>query len=308
LTRLNDDSLYRQQRISIIGIVRDISCLSNLDPSTLNEFKKIVIEFNRYYRDPNLSPLISRPDPSTLSNLKKNVIEFKRYSREEIFDILKHRTRVSLIDKAISDELLVRITDLVHEKGDIRFGLNLIWKAADMAENKGLKRISTKCVRLATQEIEQSKRIFKQKQKHRLTRMKESMKDERKKRIGPVKATGMTKEEGRIDPSEKDPRGYDSYRQLKQILDKNPTIRKLFLGILEEMEGEFTFPEVHDRFLRIERTDNPEATEKYFTLNFDCLTATRALRTHSDQYDNLTFTINDQAWVKALIEDLRKEE
>ena len=122
LTRLNDDSINAQQRISIIGIVRDISCLSNLDASTL-------------------------------STLQRNIIEFKNYSREEIFDILKYRARICLIDKVISEEILDMITDLVYKKGDIRFGLNLIWRAVKIAENKGLKHLSAECVRLGNQDL-----------------------------------------------------------------------------------------------------------------------------------------------------------
>ena len=122
LTRFNDDSTYAQQRISIIGIVRDISCLNNLDASTL-------------------------------STLQKNIIEFKNYSREEIFDILKYRTKISLIERTISDNILEMITDLVHKKGDIRFGLNLIWKAVKIAENKSLKHLSAECIRLGSQDL-----------------------------------------------------------------------------------------------------------------------------------------------------------
>jgi archaeal cell division control protein 6 len=122
LTRLNDDSINIQQRISIIGIVRDISCLSNLDASTL-------------------------------STLQRNIIEFKVYSREEIFDILKYRAGICLNEKVISDEILGMITDLVYNKGDIRFGLNLIWRSVKIAENKGLKHLSAECVRLGNQDL-----------------------------------------------------------------------------------------------------------------------------------------------------------
>ena len=122
LTRFNDDSTYAQQRISIIGIVRDISCLNNLDASTL-------------------------------STLQKNIIEFKNYSREEMFDILEYRTRICLIEKVISNDILEMITELVYKKGDIRFGLNLIWRAVKIAENQGLKYLSAECIRLGNQEL-----------------------------------------------------------------------------------------------------------------------------------------------------------
>lgn len=122
LTRLNDDSIDAQQRISIIGIVRDLSCLSNLDASTL-------------------------------STLQRNIIEFKNYSREEVFDILKYRITLCMVNNAVSDDILNMITNLVYKNGDIRFALNLIWRAAKIAENKGLRHLSAECVRLGNQDL-----------------------------------------------------------------------------------------------------------------------------------------------------------
>lgn len=122
LTRLNDDSIEAQLRISIIGIVRDISCLSNLDASTL-------------------------------STLQRNIIGFKNYSREETFDILKYRTTLCMVNNAISDDILDMITNFVYKNGDIRFALNLIWRAVKIAENKGLRQLSAECVRLGNQDL-----------------------------------------------------------------------------------------------------------------------------------------------------------
>ena len=122
LTRLNDDSIDAQQRVSIIGIVRDLSCLSNLDASTL-------------------------------STLQRNIIEFKNYSREEVFDILKYRMTLCMVSNAISDDILDMITNLVHKNGDIRFALNLIWRAVKIAETKGLRHLSAECVRLGNQDL-----------------------------------------------------------------------------------------------------------------------------------------------------------
>jgi len=122
LTRLNDDSINLKQRVSLIGIVRDITCLSKLDASTM-------------------------------STLQRNIIEFKNYSKEEVFDILKYRSQISLIENAISDDLMDYITDLVHNKGDIRYGLNLIWRACKIAERKHLRQINTECIRLGNQDL-----------------------------------------------------------------------------------------------------------------------------------------------------------
>ena len=122
LTRLNDDSFNVPQRVSIIGIVRDLSCINNLDNSTL-------------------------------STLQRNIIKFENYTNEQIFDILKYRVEISLKRNTLSDELIEMISDLVSMKGDIRYGLNLIWKAGKIAENKNLQSITSECIRLATEDM-----------------------------------------------------------------------------------------------------------------------------------------------------------
>ncbi|MFX0058710.1 MAG: ORC1-type DNA replication protein [Candidatus Hodarchaeota archaeon] len=122
ITRINDDSFNAQQRISIIGIVRDISCLNNLDISTL-------------------------------STLQRNIIKFKEYNNIQIFDILKYRATISLKDDTFSDELIEMISELVSKNGDIRYGLNLLWRASKIAESKNLKYLTSECVRLGNQDL-----------------------------------------------------------------------------------------------------------------------------------------------------------
>lgn len=122
LTRLNDDSFNSPQRISFIGIVRNISCLNNLDNSTL-------------------------------STLQRNIIKFDEYSIDQIFDILKYRAEISLKEGIITDELLESVSEIVCLKGDIRYGLNLLWKAGKIAENNNLEEIDAECIRLGNQDL-----------------------------------------------------------------------------------------------------------------------------------------------------------
>ncbi|MBD3343264.1 MAG: AAA family ATPase, partial [Candidatus Lokiarchaeota archaeon] len=121
LTRINDDSLKNPQRLSIIGVVRDVSCLNNLDQSTL-------------------------------STLQRNIIKFNNYDKTQIFDILKYRAGLSFKHNVISNELIEVVSEVVYGKGDIRFGLNLLWKAGKIAEGQGLKEITTECIRQANQD------------------------------------------------------------------------------------------------------------------------------------------------------------
>lgn len=121
LTRLNDESINTTQRISIIGIVRDISCLNNLDDSTL-------------------------------STLQRNIIRFNKYTKNEIIEILKSRAKVAIRPNIVDDEIFSMISDMIYKKGDIRIALELLWASIKIAESKGLKVITLECVRLANNE------------------------------------------------------------------------------------------------------------------------------------------------------------
>ena len=122
LTRINDDSINVQHRVSIIGIVRDLSCLNNLDYSTI-------------------------------STMQRNIIKFSNYSRKQIFGILKYRTHLSLKENVLSKDLINMIVESTYSIGDIRYGLNIIWKATKIAESRNLKVIDNECVRLGSQEL-----------------------------------------------------------------------------------------------------------------------------------------------------------
>lgn len=121
LTRLNDDSYNSPQRFSTIGIIKDLSCINDLDSGTL-------------------------------STLQKNIIEFVGYSKEQIFDIIKYRAVISLKKNVISDDLIKLVSDITFIKGDIRYGLNLLWKAGKVAEKKNLSKITEECIELGNQE------------------------------------------------------------------------------------------------------------------------------------------------------------
>jgi len=121
LTRINDDMMNAQQRISIIGIVRDISCINSLDVSTM-------------------------------STLQRNILKFENYTKKQMFDIMKYRASISLKENVISDDILEMIAESVFKVGDIRYGLNLLWKASKFAESRNLKYINSECIRFGNQD------------------------------------------------------------------------------------------------------------------------------------------------------------
>lgn len=122
LVRLNDDSNNIPQRFSIIGIVKNLSCINDLDSGTL-------------------------------STIQKNIIRFANYSRDQIFDIIKYRAGISLKKDVVSDDLINLVSDTTFIKGDIRYGVNLLWKAGKVAESKNLSKITEECIELANRDL-----------------------------------------------------------------------------------------------------------------------------------------------------------
>ncbi|MFX1370535.1 MAG: Cdc6/Cdc18 family protein [Promethearchaeota archaeon] len=122
LTRLNDDSFNKPSHISIIGITQNISCIDDLDSGTI-------------------------------STLQRNIINFSDYSKKQVFDILKFRAELSFKKDAISNDVIRLISDETYRKKDIRYGLNLLWKAGKIAELQNLSKITKECVKLGIQDI-----------------------------------------------------------------------------------------------------------------------------------------------------------
>ena len=92
---MNEITYSEENYLSIIGIVKNISILNNLDDATL-------------------------------STLQNEVIRFKKYSSKQIFDILKDRISIGLKAGIISDEILTMISELATESGDMRMALKIL--------------------------------------------------------------------------------------------------------------------------------------------------------------------------------------
>jgi cell division control protein 6 len=105
LSRISEFVRDGKQYSSIIGIVRDISLVRNLDASTK-------------------------------STLQENIITFRNYSIDEIKSILTQRIQQGLKPKTISNDMVDFISNIVYQSGDIRKGLNIIKNAVLIAESK----------------------------------------------------------------------------------------------------------------------------------------------------------------------------
>lgn len=105
LTRLTDDQLNARQRVSIIGIGREIP----LDRTIL--------------------------DSSTLSTLQRNILHFSKYNQTALYDILRNRSDMAFEKGAVMDETLQIIADVASEHGDARYAIELLWRAGKHADS-----------------------------------------------------------------------------------------------------------------------------------------------------------------------------
>lgn len=122
LTRINDDLENFQRRIYLICIVNNKSFLNSLDMSIRSLFQM-------------------------------NGIVMRKYSFSQIFDILKLRVDKGLLSNIITNNLIEYISEITLEVGDIRYGINLLWNAAKIAESRNLHQITEECIKFVDGKI-----------------------------------------------------------------------------------------------------------------------------------------------------------
>jgi len=82
-------------------------------------------------------------DPSVMSVFRPMEIIFPSYTHEEIHGILKERATRALYPGALSDQVLDNIVNRAVSCGDLRVGLDLLRRAAMLADREGLMAIDT---------------------------------------------------------------------------------------------------------------------------------------------------------------------
>jgi cell division control protein 6 len=97
-------------------------------------------------RDPNFRHYL---DSSTASSLGKNWITFPPYTRYQLFDIIDYRAKQGLQEESYTDELIETIASLSEEFGDARFAIELLWRAAKVADHEQKSGITAEHVRQA---------------------------------------------------------------------------------------------------------------------------------------------------------------
>ncbi len=97
---------------------------------------------------------------STISTLQKNMVYFEPYKYIEIKEILKERIKEAFLPNVVGEEIVEEIALKTGidkgGRGDARFALELLWRAAKIAEMEGRGRISPNHLRKAISEVHPS--------------------------------------------------------------------------------------------------------------------------------------------------------
>jgi cell division control protein 6 len=88
-------------------------------------------------------------DSSTVSSLGRNFITFPPYTRNQLFDIVSSRAELGLREESYNDDLIEVIAGLAEEYGDARFAIELLWRAAKLADREKKDQIMVEHVRKA---------------------------------------------------------------------------------------------------------------------------------------------------------------
>ncbi len=89
-------------------------------------------------------------DDASLSSFKRaNVIKFNRYSKDELKDIVKIRSEEALVDGTIEDGVMDLLADIAKGYGDARLVIEMLEKAATIAEEGTAGKITADDVRSA---------------------------------------------------------------------------------------------------------------------------------------------------------------
>jgi cell division control protein 6 len=123
LTRLQEMHPGKPQRISLIGIVRDLA-------------------------------LLERLDASARSTLQGNVISLEKYSETQLTDILTARIAMAFELSAVPEDTVSIIAELARsESGNARFAIELLWRAGKYADAEDACEVMPEYVRKAVSSI-----------------------------------------------------------------------------------------------------------------------------------------------------------
>jgi cell division control protein 6 len=123
LTRIQEDYVPNVQRLSLIGIVRDLNLLETLDASTK-------------------------------STMQRNIIRLDGYTKSQICDILNDRIQYGFRENTVPEQSLDFVAEsAASEGGDARYAIELLWRSGKYADADGSREILPDHVRKASASI-----------------------------------------------------------------------------------------------------------------------------------------------------------
>src|ERR671918_2012376 len=125
------------------GIIYDLTRLNEFDPDAPCNVKGVIFiaRSTEFY---------NRLDQAELSTLGRVPIEFPMYSIKQISDILASRSAEAFNPKAIGSDIIdetSKITISPDVNGDVRYALDLLLYAGNLAESQGTGRINLDQIR-----------------------------------------------------------------------------------------------------------------------------------------------------------------
>ncbi len=95
-------------------------------------------------------------EDSALSTFKRgNRVKFPKYNTDQLLDVLGYRAELALFPDSLGEgELKLLATTAASERGDARFGIELMERASLIGESKGKRRVEAEDIRSAKAEID----------------------------------------------------------------------------------------------------------------------------------------------------------
>jgi cell division control protein 6 len=132
-----------------IGIIYDLTRLNEFEPTKKCNVKGVIFiarstEFHE------------KLDKAELSSMGKAYIEFPIYSIDQVSDILIRRSKEAFKDNVIGTDIIDWISKIIISpivNGDIRYALDLLSYAGNLAESEGTERILLEQIRKINRQI-----------------------------------------------------------------------------------------------------------------------------------------------------------
>ncbi len=120
-----------------IGIIYDLTRLNEFDPSKKCNVKGVIFiaRSTEFYE---------KLDEAELSSMGRAYIEFPNYTIEQVSDILMRRSKDAFQDNVIGTDIIDWIAKIVVSpivNGDIRYALDLLSYAGNLAESEGTEQV-----------------------------------------------------------------------------------------------------------------------------------------------------------------------